>query len=324
MTTLRVVTRGSRLAMAQTELAIEALRGAGPSFEAEIVEVRTEGDRDQQTPLSTLGGRGVFVRAVEDALLDGRAEIAVHSLKDVPTQLAEGLTLGALLPRGDPRDALVAAGGRRLAELPDGARIGTGSRRRAALLLAMRPGLKIVEIRGNVDTRLRRVASGEYDGVLLAAAGLDRLGRLDETTQIFEAMEFLPAPGQGTVALQCRADAGALLARLAAVDDAPTRAAAEAERGFLAALGVGCSLPVAAYAQLSDGLLAVRGMVAGGEPVDGGDPTFDRASNPAVDPVFDPAFGDAVGAPAEAEALGRGLAERLLEAKGPPAAGATR
>lgn len=230
MTTLRIATRGSRLAMAQTELAIDALRGAEPSFEAEIVEVRTEGDRDQQTPLSTLGGRGVFVRAVEDALLEGRADIAVHSLKDVPTLLADGLTIGAMLPRGDPRDALVASGGRRLAQLPDGARIGTSSPRRAALVLAMRPGLTIVEIRGNVDTRLRRVAEGEYDGALLAAAGLERLGRLDEATQIFEAMEFLPAPGQGTIALQCRADDAPLLAQLAAVDDAPSTPATSDRR----------------------------------------------------------------------------------------------
>jgi len=323
MTTPRIATRGSRLAMAQAEMAVESLRGADASFEAEIVEVSTEGDRDQQTPLSALGGRGVFVRAVEDALLEGRADIAVHSLKDVPTQLADGLTIGAMLPRGDPRDALVASGGRRLAELPDGARIGTGSPRRAALLLTMRPGLKIVEIRGNVDTRLRRVAEGEYDGALLAAAGLDRLGRLDEATQIFEAMEFLPAPGQGTIALQCRADDRPLLAQLATVDDAPTRAVAEAERGFLAALGVGCALPLGAYAQMSDGLLTVRGMLSGGGPV---------GAAAASDFLAAPAFGDAVGAPGEAEALGRRLAERLLEAKGPladgmrdpPAAGATR
>ena len=299
MTTLRIATRGSRLAMAQTRLAIESLLRADPSLRTEIVEVRTEGDRDQQTPLSALGGRGVFVRAIEEALLEGRADIAMHSLKDVPTQLAGELTLGAVLPRGDPRDALVASAGRRLAELPDGARVGTSSPRRAALLRALRPGLQVVEIRGNVDTRLRKVAEGEYDGALLAAAGLERLGRLDEATQIFESMEFVPAPGQGTIALQCRADDAALLARLAAVDDAPTRAAARAERGFLAALGAGCTLPVGAYARISDGLLAVRGMIAA---EDGGDP----------------AFGDATGAPEEAETLGGGLAERLLEAQSAP------
>ena len=302
MTTLRIATRGSRLALAQTRLAIESLLRADPSLKTEIVEVRTEGDRDQQTPLSALGGRGVFVRAIEEALLEGRADLAMHSLKDVPTQLAEGLTLGAVLPRGDPRDALVASAGRRLAELPDGARVGTSSPRRAALLRALRPGLQVVEIRGNVDTRLSKVADGEYDGALLAAAGLERLGRLDEATQIFEAMEFVPAPGQGTIALQCRADEAALLARLAAVDDAPTRAAARAERGFVAALGAGCNLPVGAYARISDGLLAVRGMIAAG---DGGDPSF----------------GDATGAPEEAETLGGGLAEQLLEAQGAPDGG---
>ena len=301
MTTVRFATRGSQLALAQTRIAIDVLQRAGLPLSAEIVEIRTEGDRDQRTPLSELGGRGVFVRAVEDALLAGRADLAVHSLKDVPTDPADGLTLGAVLERGDPRDALVASAGRRLSDLPDGARVGTSSGRRAALLKALRPGLEVADIRGNVDTRLRRVADGDYDGVLLAAAGLERLGRLDEATQLFEVMAFPPAPGQGAIVLQCRADDAALLDRLAAVDHAATRTAVEAERGFLAALGAGCTLPVAAFAQLSDGLLAVRGMIAS---EDGSDPRF----------------GDATGPPGEAEALGRGLAERLLEARDRPAA----
>ena len=301
MTTVRFATRGSPLAMAQTRIAIAALQHAGPPLDAEIVQIRTEGDRDQRTPLSVLGGRGVFVRAVEDALLAGEADLAVHSLKDVPTDVAAGLVLGAVLERGDPRDALVASGGRRLSELPDGARVGTSSGRRAALLKALRPNLELVDIRGNVDTRMRRVADGEYDGVLLAAAGLERLGRLDEATQLFEAMAFPPAPGQGAIVIQCRTDDAALLDRLAAVDHAPTRTAVEAERGFLAALGAGCALPVAAFAQMSEGLLAVRGMIA-------------------AEDGSDPLFGDAAGPPGECEALGRGLAERLLEAHDRPAA----
>ncbi len=299
MTAIRVATRGSQLALRQTALAIDALRDAEPTLEARIVEVSTEGDRDRSTPLSTLGGRGVFVRAIEQALFDGRADLAVHSLKDVPTELADGLTIAAVLPRGDPRDALVASDGRRLADLPDGARVGTSSQRRVALLRALRTGIQAVEIRGNVDTRLHKVAAGEYDGALLAAAGLERLGRLDEATQIFEAMEFLPAPGQGTIALQCRAGDALTLARLEAIDDPPTRAAAEAERGFLAELGAGCSLPVGAYGQIADGLLAVRGMIA----TEDGDA---------------PLFGDATGPPEEAGSLGRGLARRLLEARGMP------
>ena len=295
MSRLRLATRGSRLALAQSALAAEALRAADPALVVEYVEVRTEGDADRETPLHVLGGRGVFVRAVERALLDGEADVAMHSLKDVPTAPAEGLTLAAILPRGDPRDALAASGGRRLAALPPGARVGTGSVRRRLLLEAIRPDLEVAEIRGNVDTRLRKVAGGEYDAAVLAAAGLERLGRLGEATQVFEAEAFLPSPGQGAIAVQCRAGDASTVARLRAVDDAPTRAAVEAERGFLAELGAGCALPVGAYARADGGLLALRA-VLGGE--DGA---------PAR-------FGDAAGPAAEAEALGRGLARRLLAA----------
>lgn len=295
MSRLRLATRGSRLALAQCALAAEALRAADPGLDVELVEVRTEGDADRETPLHVLGGRGVFVRAVERALLGGEADAAMHSLKDVPTAPAEGLTLAAILPRGDPRDALVASRGRRLAELPPGARVGTGSVRRRLLIGALRPDLEVAEIRGNVDTRLRKVAGGEYDAAVLAAAGLDRLGRLGEATQVFGAEAFLPSPGQGAIAVQCRADDAPTLARLRAADDAPTRAAAEAERGFLAELGAGCALPAGAFARLDGDLLALRAML-GGE--DGA---------PAR-------FGDAAGPAAEAETLGRGLARRLLAA----------
>ncbi len=291
---LRFATRASQLALVQTELAIAALNAANAKIETETVEVSTEGDRDRETPLTVLGGRGVFVRAVEEALLTGAADIAVHSLKDVPTDVPAGLTLAAFLPREDPRDVLVASGGRRLADLAAGARVGTSSRRRVALLRAMRPDLETLDIRGNVDTRLRKVADGEYDGAILAAAGLRRLGRFDEATQVFEEMAFMPAPGQGTVVLQCRDDDDATIELLSTIDDTETRIAAEAERGFLAALGTGCSLPVGAYARLSGDLLALRGMIGSDE-----DGTL-------------PAFGDVTGPPAEAEALGRGLAERLL------------
>ena len=301
MTRLRLATRGSRLARAQSALAAEALRAQHPEFEVELVRVQTEGDVDRTTPLHILGGRGVFVRAVERALLEGEAEIAVHSLKDVPTATPAGLTLAAMLPRGDPRDALVASGGRRLAELPAGARVGTSSQRRALLLRALRPDIEVAEIRGNVETRLRKVAGGEYDAVVLAAAGLDRLGRLGEATQIFEALEFLPSPGQGAIVVQCRSDDTATRALLAGVDDTVTRAAVEAERGVLAELGSGCALPVGAFALLADGLLALRAMV--------GDEAGERAR-----------FGDAAGPAGEAEALGRGLARELMAA-GDPAPG---
>lgn len=296
-TTLRFATRGSRLALVQTGLAIEALTAAAAAVATETVEISTEGDRDRETPLTVLGGRGVFVKAIEDALLQGDADVAVHSLKDVPSTLPDGLTLAAFLPREDPRDALVASQGRRLADLPPGARVGTSSRRRMALLRALRPDIEAAEIRGNVDTRLHKVASGEYDGALLAAAGLRRLGRFDQATQLFEEMEFPPAPGQGTIVLQCRTDDAATLELLTTIDDADSRIAADAERGFLAALGTGCSLPVGAFARLADGLLAIRGMIASDDP----------------EVTAPPAFGDATGPVDEAAALGRGLAERLLE-----------
>ena len=289
---LRLATRGSALALAQAALVTDALRAAHPDLEVEIVRVQTEGDIDRTTPLSILGGRGVFVRSVEEALVDGRADIAVHSLKDVPTAAADGLVLGAMLPRADPRDALIASHGQRLAALPAGARIGTSSHRRAALLHALRPDIQVTEVRGNVDTRLRRVADGDLDAVVLAAAGLERLGRLGAATQIFEAMEFLPAPGQGVIAVECRADDVDTLALLALIDDAPARVAADAERGFLGALGTGCSLPVGAYAQVDGDLVALRAMLA---DEDGGAPLF----------------GDASGALASAATIGRGLGERL-------------
>lgn len=302
-TRLRFATRGSQLALTQTRIAAEALTASGAAIEPVTVEISTEGDRDRETPLTVLGGRGVFVVAVEQALLDGRADVAVHSLKDVPSALPPGLTLAAFLPREDARDALVASQGRRLAELPPGARIGTSSRRRASLLRALRPDLVAAEIRGNVDTRLRKVASGEYEGVLLAAAGLRRLGRFEEVTQLFEELEFPPAPGQGTIVLQCRDDDAATIELLRAVDDAGSRVAAEAERGFLAALGTGCSLPIGAFAQLSDGLLTLRGMIA----------SEDEGAAPPEGSTAPPAFGDVTGPPEKAAALGRGLAERLME-----------
>lgn len=296
---LRFATRGSRLALAQTKLAIAALRGVEPDLESEIVEITTEGDRDRSTPLTVLGGRGVFVVAVEAALLDGRADVAVHSLKDVPSTPVEGLALAGFLERGDPRDVLVASGGRRLAELPAGARVGTSSQRRVGLLRALRPDLVIAEIRGNVDTRLRKVADGEYDGTILAAAGLARLGRLDEASQLFDAMEFLPAPGQGVIALQCRADDAPTCALLGTVDHRATRVVATAERAFLRALGTGCELPVGAYAQLDGELVALRAMLGG------------EAGATAARPLL---FGDASARPDEAERVGRELGARLLAA----------
>lgn len=293
MTTLRLATRGSALALAQTELAASALRAASPDLTIEVVEVSTQGDQDRTTPLRILGGQGVFVGAVRDAILDGRADVAVHSLKDVPTAPAPGLVIAAMLERADPRDVFVGSDGRRLAALPPGARVGTSASRRIALLRALRPDLEVAEIRGNVDTRIRKVMDGEYDGAILAAAGLARLGRLHEATQVFEAEAFLPSPGQGVIALECRADDDTTLALLAPVDDEATRAAATGERGVLAALGTGCNLAVGAYARRDGDLLTIRAFL-GGDADD-----------------TDPLFGEVTGRPANAEALGHGLGEQL-------------
>lgn len=290
---LRIATRNSRLALAQVDLALTALRAHDPALEVEVVEITTQGDRDRTSPLSAIGGQGVFVAAVREALLDGRADIAVHSLKDVPTQVPGGLVIGAMLERGDPRDCLVTRTGGTLSALPEGARVGTSSARRSALLRAIRPDIEVADIRGNVDTRIQKVHSGEYDAAILAMAGLGRIGRADEATQTFEAVAFLPSPGQGVIAIECREDDDAVRALLANVDHAPTRAAAEAERGVLAALGTGCDLPVGAYAQVDGDLLALRAFVA----------TEDRRI---------PVFGDATARLHEAEQLGRGLGERLL------------
>ncbi|MCK9486432.1 MAG: hydroxymethylbilane synthase [Dehalococcoidia bacterium] len=293
---LRFATRGSALALAQTRLAADALRAHAPDLVTEVVEVTTQGDVDRQTSLRVLVGQGVLVAAVREALLDGRADVAVHSLKDVPTAQAEGLVIPSMLERADPRDVFVGRDGARLADLPPGARVGTSASRRVAILRAIRPDLVPAEIRGTVDTCIARVRAGEYEGVILAAAGLARLGRLDEVTQVFEAEAFLPSPGQGVIALECRADDEATIALLRTVDDAPSHAAALAERGVLAALGTGCDLAVGAYARIDRDLLTVRGMLGG-----------DREGTA-------PVFGDATSPTDEAEALGRGLGERLKAA----------
>jgi len=296
---LRMAARGSALSLAQVGIASAALRRVEPGLNVSITIITTQGDRDRETPLTQLGGLGVFAAAVREAVLDGRAEVAVHSLKDVPTAPVEGLTIGAVLERADPRDAFVGSGGRRLAELPAGARVGTSASRRVAMLRALRPDVQAVSIRGNVDTRLGKVAAGEYDGVLLAAAGLDRLGRLSEATQLFEARAFLPSPGQGAIAIECRTDDAETRALLAQIDHAPTRAAVTAERGVLAALGAGCDLAVGAFAEAyregDSELLMLRAMLGG--DVEGETPLF----------------GEAAGDPADADGLGRGLGERLRE-----------
>jgi hydroxymethylbilane synthase len=225
----------------------------------EIVGVTTLGDVSQ-AQLTQIGGTGVFVSALREALLGGEVDLAVHSLKDLPAGAAPGITLAAVPPRDDPRDALVARDGAKLADLPAGARIGTGSPRRAAQLLALRGDLETVPIRGNAGTRLRQVTDGELDGVVLAAAGLARIGQQNAITQVFEPDEMLPAPGQGALAVECLDDDPGLAALLAAVSDEASMAAAIAERSLLEALAAGCSAPVGGYAA-GTGQLLMRAAV---------------------------------------------------------------
>ena len=248
---LRLGTRRSALATVQSQLVADALT-AGSGREVVLVGVTTEGDRSSEA-LATIGGTGVFVSALREALLRGEVDLAVHSLKDLPTADPDGLRLAAVPRREDPRDALVARDGLTLGELPAGSRIGTGSPRRAAQLRALGLGLVPVDVRGNVDTRLRMVTDGDLDAVVLARAGLARLGRLDSVTEVIDPLQMLPAPGQGALAVECRHDDTATADLLAELDDPWTRAAVTAERSLLAALEAGCSAPVGGYAEVAEG-----------------------------------------------------------------------
>ncbi|MBC8336743.1 MAG: hydroxymethylbilane synthase [Anaerolineales bacterium] len=247
-------TRPSKLARWQTTWVITALHAAHSNLSCTEEVFVTQGDKVLDKPLPMIGGKGLFTQELEAALLDGRVDAAVHSLKDLPTENPTGLMLGAIPSRADVRDALVSEAGYTLETLPENAKVGTSSPRRAAQLLALRPDLKIADIRGNIDTRLRKLLEGQYDAVVFAAAGLIRLGldaELGEKMQILSFDEMLPAPGQGAMSVQCRTDANATLDLLAAVDHLPTRLAVTAERVFLAGLGGGCAVPVAAYAKVN-------------------------------------------------------------------------
>jgi len=293
---IRLGTRASLLARTQSELVAAALRDH-LGREVELVEVTTEGDVNRAA-LTTLGGTGVFVGALRDALLRGDVDVAVHSLKDLPTTPHEGIALAAVPQREDPRDVVVARDGLTLGELPAGSVVGTGSPRRTAQLRALGLGLEVVAIRGNVDTRVGKVAAGEVDAVLLARAGLARLGRLADVTEVLDPLQMLPAPGQGALAIECRSDDTDLVAEVAALDDAPTRAAVTAERAVLATLEAGCSAPVGALAEVAEGEdgpeLWIRAVVLS---ADGGLTVRMSASGPT---------GDATG-------VGTRLAEQMLD-----------
>ena len=293
---LRLGTRASALALAQSgHVADEVSARLGRPVE--LVHVQTEGDVNAAA-IAQIGGTGVFVTALRDALLAGRVDLAVHSYKDLPTAAADGLVVAAVPPREDPRDVLVARDGLTLGELGAGARIGTGSPRRTAQLLGLGLGFDVVPIRGNVDTRIGKVAAGELDAVVLARAGLARLGRLDEATEVIDPLTILPAPAQGALAIECRAADGELAEQLGGLDDADTRTAVVAERSLLAALEAGCTAPVGALAQVAegdDGLeLYLRGLVAA---VDGTDAVRLSATGPT----------------SEAAEVGRRLAAELLD-----------
>jgi hydroxymethylbilane synthase len=293
---IRVGTRGSDLALWQARHIIALLERDHPDVAFQIVEVSTRGDRDRETPLHRAGGVGLFVKGLEVALLNGQIDAAVHSLKDMPSRVPPDLALAAVPQRGDPRDTLVSAAGRTLMDLPGGARVGTGSPRRKAQILSLRPDVEVLGIRGNVDTRLRKVFAGDYDAVVLAAAGLIRLGREEAVTEWLSPETLLPAAGQGALAVEIRAGDEETQTLVAAANHRASRAAARAERSFMARLGAGCHVPAAAYAVVEgdEGWLWLRGLVAshGGQ-------TMIRAERR--------------GAISAAEGLGEAVAEDLLE-----------
>ncbi len=290
--TFVVGSRGSRLSQRQTELAVDALRRAHLEARFEMRAIRTAGDRSRAS-LGEIGGRGVFVVELERALADGEIDIAVHSLKDMPSDATDGLSVAAVTEREDVRDVLVSRDGLALADLPDGAVVGTGSPRRAAQLMAARPDLRIADIRGNVDTRIRKVEDGRYDAAVLAAAGLARLGWLDRATEVLSIEVMLPAVGQGALAIQVRSDDTEAIELASAIDHPASHVATAVERAFEARLGGGCHAAVAALGEPNAARMRLRGLV--------GDPAGGRLLR-----------GEIEGSGDEAEALGVRLAESLL------------
>ena len=288
-----VGSRGSRLALRQTELVLAELSRRFPDRRFHVQEVRTTGDRRPEVSLAAIGGQGVFVKELETALRARRVDLAVHSLKDVPAEVGRGLVLAAVTERADVRDAVVSRGHRRLAELPAGSRVGTGSLRRAVQVRALRPDLEVVDLRGNVDTRLRKVEEGLVEAAILAAAGLARLGYLERAAELLDTGAMLPAIGQGALTLEARADDAEVIEMASALEHRDTRLATTAERAFLARLGGGCRLPMAALGIVEGDSLRLRGLIA--------DPEGRRLLR-----------GEVAGPASEAEAVGIALAEQLL------------
>ena len=296
---IRIGTRGSPLALVQARAVRAAMAVVQPDVAVEIVPIKTAGDQVQDRRLREIGGKGLFTKEIEEALLAGRVDCAVHSMKDLETWLPAGLIIGAMLPREDARDALLARSGNSIAELPRGAVVGTSSLRRQAQLLALRPDLKVVALRGNVETRLRKLAAGEADATLLAVAGLKRLGLLDKATAIIDSDEILPAVGQGAIGVEIREDDGRMRDLLAKIDHRATRLCVTAERACLAELDGSCHTPIAAHAEPVDELtMRLRALIA---LPNGRSVHRDESRGPA----------------AEAAALGRAAGQRLKAAAEP-------
>jgi hydroxymethylbilane synthase len=294
---IRIGSRGSALALWQAGHVRDRLAALGHDMSLQVIT--TTGDRLQDKRLEVVGGKGAFLKEIEEAMLAGEIDLAVHSLKDVPTALPDGLGLVAVLERADPRDAWISASGATLDSLPAGARVGTTSLRRRAQILERRRDLAVEDLRGNVDTRLRRLRDGAYEAIVLAMAGLVRLGRAGEVTRPLDAREFLPAPGQGVIGLECRLRDESVAAAVAPLHHAPTHQAVVAERGFLAALGGGCNVPLGAHAAGEDGALRLRAFVSDPEGR-----RLLRAESAGADPAD-------LGRAVAADLLGRGAAALL-------------
>ena len=264
MREIAIGSRGSKLAVIQAEELLAKLRQVLPGLKACLVKITTRGDRDNTTALDGFSGQGIFVKELEKALLDKQIDLAVHSLKDLPTEIPQGLMLAAVTSRLDPRDVFISRDVK-LADLAPGSKIGTGSRRRAVQLLALRPDLQVCDIRGNIDTRLRKVSDGEFDGVVVAAAALIRLGWQEKITEYLSIEHFTPAVGQGTLGIEVRSEDKEIAALVSKIKDQPTWQAVTAERTFLQTLGGGCRAPIAALGTVSAGTLKLTGMVAGAD-----------------------------------------------------------
>ncbi|MFQ5880850.1 MAG: hydroxymethylbilane synthase [Candidatus Methylomirabilales bacterium] len=258
---LRIGTRGSLLAVTQAEQVAAGLKSAHPELATVLVKIKTSGDKFANIPLAQVGGKGLFIKEIEEALREGQVDVAVHSMKDVPTEVAPGLTIAAILKREDPSDALISHRGEKLNTLPRGARIGTSSLRRQAQLLCYRPDLRVVPLRGNLDTRLRKLSTEGLDAVVVAAAGVHRLGRQEEITEVLPVEVSLPAIGQGALGLEVRTEDRQTQDLVEPLNHRPSLLAIAAERAFLRRLGGGCQVPIAAYGRLEGDRLHLMGLV---------------------------------------------------------------